>query len=72
MRGYLVPIVLALSYLLHYDFWLWRKPDIVLGLPVGLLYQLSYCILIALALALVFGKAWDQDQGPGSPDPTDP
>ena len=72
MRRSLVVIVLAVLYLLHYDFWLWRKPDIVLGLPVGLLYQLTYCIVIALALTLLLGKAWNQDQDSESPDPTDP
>lgn len=71
MRRSLVVVVLAVLYLLHYDFWMWRNPDIVLGLPVGLLYQLTYCVVIALALALLLSRAWNQDQGAESPDPID-
>ena len=72
MRSSLVLIVLALLYLLHYDFWLWRRPEIVLGLPVGLLYQLAYCLLVAFVLALLLDKTWNRHRDSGSPGPTDP
>lgn len=72
MRIRLVLIVLALLYLLHYDFWLWQRPEIVLGLPIGLLYQLAYCLVIACALALLLHQFWSQGSSSGSADPTDP
>lgn len=72
MRIRLVLIVLALLYLLHYDFWLWQRPEIVLGLPIGLLYQLAYCFVIAFALALLLHQFWNQGSSSGSADPTDP
>ncbi len=36
---------LALLFLLHQDFWLWRDETIVLGLPVGLTYHIGLCVL---------------------------
>lgn len=46
-------LVLLSLYLLHFDFWLWQRPDVVLGLPVGLLYHFLYCFVVAIALALL-------------------
>ena len=44
---------LALFYLLHNDLWLWHDPRLVLGLPVGLLYHLAYCLVAAALMALL-------------------
>jgi len=40
-------------YLLHFDFWLWQRPEVVLGLPVGLLYHFVYCLVVSFALAVL-------------------
>ena len=50
-------VVLSL-YLLHFDFWLWRRSDTVLGLPVGLLYHFSYCFAVCVVLALLIRYIW--------------
>lgn len=59
-RRHLVLLILAALFFLHNDFWLWWRPQMVLGLPVGLLYHLSYCLLVSIAMALVLrlGRPW--------------
>ena len=43
--------LLVLLFLLHNDFWLWETPEIVLGVPVGLLYHIGYCLAATLLMA---------------------
>ena len=43
---------LLLLFVLRFDFWNWSRSDIVLGLPVSLLYHLLVCVA---ASALLFG-----------------
>lgn len=53
-RSLTVAFMLAVLYLLHNDFWLWRRYDTVLGgIPVGLAYHIGYCLLISLAMAFL-------------------
>lgn len=52
-RWHLVLLILAALFFLHNDFWLWERPRVVLGLPAGLLYHLSYCFLVSIVMALV-------------------
>jgi hypothetical protein len=54
--------LLVLLFLLHNDFWFWKTPQLVLGLPVGLLYHIGFCLVAALLMA-AFVKArkdWGQ------------
>lgn len=48
--------LLVLLFLLHNDFWFWGTPQLVLGLPVGLLYHIGFCLVAALLMA-AFVKA---------------
>ncbi len=48
--------LLVLLFLLHNDFWFWETPQLVLGLPVGLLYHIAFC-LVATVLMAAFVKA---------------
>ena len=48
--------LLVLRFLLHNDFWFWKTPQLVLGMPVGLLYHIGYC-LVATWLMAAFVKA---------------
>ena len=43
--------LLVLLFLLHNDFWLWETPRLVLGVPIGLLYHIGYCLAAALLMA---------------------
>lgn len=53
---WLLSFLLVLLFLLHNDFWFWGTPRLVLGLPVGLLYHIGYC-LAATLLMVAFVKA---------------
>ncbi len=55
-RGWIV-LGLTLLYLLRFDFWLWHRPDLVLGLPVGLLYHVTFCAAVSLFLTWVV-RTW--------------
>jgi len=60
MRNKVVLSLLVVAvFLLHQDFWNWRKSDLVLGfLPVGLAYHAAYSILAAIMMALLVKFAW--------------
>lgn len=45
--------LLAMLYVLHNDWWLWDDSQLVLGLPVGLLYHLVFCLVSASVLGLL-------------------
>ena len=44
---------LLVLFALHQDFWNWQRPEIVLGLPAGLLYHLLYCVAVSIYMALL-------------------
>ena len=43
--------LLVLLLLIHNDFWFWETPQLVLGLPVGLLYHIGFCLVASLLMA---------------------
>ena len=49
---------LFVLYLLHNDFWLWDDADLLLGLPVALLYHIAYCFAAAGLMGLLVNYAW--------------
>ena len=63
---------LFLAFLLHNDLWLWNDARLVLGLPVGLVYHIGFCVGVALLMALLARYAWpaelqhgeDRESGP--------
>ena len=61
-RGFLYGL-LALAYLLHNDLWLWNDGRIVLGLPVGLLYHVVFCVAVAALMGLLAWRAWPSEEG---------
>ena len=59
---WLLYCLLVLLFLLHNDFWLWETPQLVLGVPVGLLYHIGLCLAAVLLMA-AFVKArgdWEE------------
>ena len=50
-------IGLVALFLLHNDFWLWDNPKRVIGLPIGLLYHIGYCIAAAILMMLIINHA---------------
>ena len=58
MKKPLLYLALFVFYLLHNDLWLWHDARIVLGLPIGLLYRISYNIGAAVMMILLVTYAW--------------
>ena len=48
--------LLVLLFFLHNDFWFWKTPQLVLGIPIGLIYHIGYCLVATLLMA-AFVKA---------------
>jgi len=44
-------LFLGALYLLHQDFWNWHSSERVLGLPIGLAYHATYCLVAAAVFA---------------------
>ncbi len=49
---------LFVLYLLHNDLWFWHDPRLVLGLPIGMLYHICFCLFAAVLMALLVTCAW--------------
>ena len=62
-------LAVALLYLLHNDLWLWRDATLVLGLPVGFLYHVVYCLAAAALMAALVRWAWPRVWAPGPSSP---
>ena len=65
MKRALVLVCLVTHPPLHFDFWLWQRPDVVLGLPVGLLYHFVYCFVVAAVLAWLLRVLRNEAPGTG-------
>ena len=46
-------LALVLLYLLHNDLWFWNASQLVLGLPIGLLYHISFCVVASIVMVLL-------------------
>lgn len=51
---------LAALAVLHHDLWLWSDGRVILGLPVGLLYHVGFCLAAAVLMLLLVRFAWPE------------
>jgi hypothetical protein len=60
LKSLLLTALVAVVYVLHQDFWNWKKVDpLVFGfLPIGLAYQAGYSVLAAALMAVLVKTAW--------------
>ncbi len=60
VRIALLTLLIVAVYVLHQDFWNWKKAEpLIFGfLPVGLAYHAGYSILAAIMMALLVKFAW--------------
>jgi hypothetical protein len=60
VRTLILTLLVALVYLLHQDFWNWKKAEpLVFGfLPIGLAYHAGYSILASILMAILVKFAW--------------
>ncbi len=56
----LLTLLVLLVYLLHQDFWNWKRAEpLVLGfLPIGLAYHAFFSVLAAVLMAILVKFAW--------------
>jgi len=59
-RKCLLTLLVIAVYVLHQDFWNWKKVEpLIFGfLPIGLAYHAGYSILAAITMALLVKFAW--------------
>lgn len=50
--------LIGLLYILHNDFWFWKSPKIILGLPVGLFYHIMFCLVTSLLMFSIVKYVW--------------
>ena len=74
LRAYLLTAMVSAIYVLHQDFWNWRKAEpLVFGfLPVGLAYQAGYSILAAAMMAVLVRMVWPKHLENVEPEVKDP
>ena len=74
----LLTLLLIAVYVLHQDFWNWRRSDpLIFGfLPIGLAYQAGYSVLPAIMMAVLVWFAWPKHlediEHEGKNSPTEP
>lgn len=76
-RNILLTLLVVAVYLLHQDFWNWRRIEpLVFGfLPIGLAYHVGYSLVAAITMAVLVRYAWprhlDEDESPAREDRRD-
>ncbi len=63
-RRWAIYAALLILYLLHNDLWLWNDARLILGLPVGLLYHVIFCLVTSAVLAIAVKWAWPTFEEP--------
>jgi hypothetical protein len=60
LRIALVAFIIAVVYVLHQDFWLWRtaRPLVFGFLPIGLAYHAAYTLAISLLMLYLVRRHW--------------
>lgn len=60
MKRILLVIVVVALYVLHQDFWFWRKahPMVFGFIPIGLFYQACFSVAASLVMWLLVTYAW--------------
>jgi hypothetical protein len=69
LKPLLLTLLILAVYLLHQDFWNWRKAEpLVFGfLPVGLAYHAGYSLLASILMAILVKFAWPARLEQGEP-----
>jgi hypothetical protein len=74
LKTCLLTVLVAAVYVLHQDFWNWKKADpLIFGfLPIGLAYQAGYSILAAAMMSVLVAAAWPKHLENVEPEVKDP
>lgn len=59
-KSVVLTLLVLLVYLLHQDFWNWRRVEpLIFGfLPIGLAYHAAFSVLAAIMMAVFVKFAW--------------
>ena len=67
---WLLYLFLVVLYLFHNDLWLWDDPTLVLGLPIGFLYHILFCVAASVLMLLLvtfgFSTSYTEDTMQGT------
>ena len=63
-RFVVAAVLLVALFLLHQDAWLWHDSRVVLGLPMGLAYHVTFCVAASVVLALAVRWSWPREVPP--------
>ena len=55
-----LPLLLALVAA-FFNVWLWPSTELLLGLPVNLVYHAALCVVTSAVMFFVVRKGWPQD-----------
>lgn len=58
MKKGLVYAAVVVLYVLHQDWWNWNDRSLVFNLPIGLLYQVGFCVLASFIMFCLVRFAW--------------
>jgi hypothetical protein len=58
MKKNLAYVAAASLYLLHQDWWNWDNRSLVFGMPVGLTYQVAFCVAASVVMFCLVRYAW--------------
>ena len=60
LRIALLTLLIIAVYVLHQDFWNWKKAEPLLFgfLPIGLAYHAGYSVVAAILMAILVKVAW--------------
>ncbi|MFQ5930600.1 MAG: DUF3311 domain-containing protein [Acidobacteriota bacterium] len=58
--GWILYVAAFLLYVLHNDLWFWNDPRFVLGLPIGLLYHVAFCLAASVLMVFLVIYAWPE------------
>ena len=49
---------LFVLYLLHNDLWLWNDASLIFGIPIGLLYHITFCLVASSLFISIVKNIW--------------
>jgi len=52
---------LFILFVLHNDLWYWNNAGLPVGIPIGLLYHVVYCLAASLFFIWLVKRAWPKD-----------
>jgi uncharacterized protein DUF3311 len=73
-KAFLVTLLVLAVYLLHQDFWNWKKAEpLIFGfLPIGLAYHAAYSVLASILMAILVKLAWPKHLENTEANPSEP